>query len=130
MLCILHEIGKHVNPDGTINTNDFKIIYVAPMRSLVQEMVGNFTMVSQDQGVTWLHVVVMATAFLCPSAASPQPFYNELQTRKLTQYHYLSNLTNSLCGFSEKRNWPVSMLQWVLYRVCIWCHWETSDMEE
>ena len=39
---MLREIGKHVNSDGTINTDDFKIIYVAPMRSLVQEMVGSF----------------------------------------------------------------------------------------
>ncbi|XP_063432226.1 U5 small nuclear ribonucleoprotein 200 kDa helicase-like [Mytilus trossulus] len=42
LLCMLREIGKHVNPDGTINTDEFKIIYVAPMRSLVQEMVGSF----------------------------------------------------------------------------------------
>ena len=42
LLTMLREIGKHVNPDGSINTDDFKIIYVAPMRSLVQEMVGNF----------------------------------------------------------------------------------------
>ena len=42
LLCMLREIGKHVNSDGTINTDDFKIIYVAPMRSLVQEMVGSF----------------------------------------------------------------------------------------
>jgi hypothetical protein len=47
LLCILHEIGKHINQDGTINTDDFKIIYVAPMRSLVQEMVGNFSLVSK-----------------------------------------------------------------------------------
>ena len=39
---MLREIGKHINSDGTINTDDFKIIYVAPMRSLVAEMVGNF----------------------------------------------------------------------------------------
>ena len=39
---MLREIGKHINTDGTINTDDFKIIYVAPMRSLVAEMVGNF----------------------------------------------------------------------------------------
>ena len=39
---MLREIGKHINADGTINTDDFKIIYVAPMRSLVAEMVGNF----------------------------------------------------------------------------------------
>lgn len=42
LLCMLREIGKHINADGTINAEDFKIIYIAPMRSLVQEMVGNF----------------------------------------------------------------------------------------
>ncbi|XP_048003797.1 putative U5 small nuclear ribonucleoprotein 200 kDa helicase [Leguminivora glycinivorella] len=43
LLCILREVGKHVNDDGTVNASDFKMIYVAPMRSLVQEMVGNFS---------------------------------------------------------------------------------------
>lgn len=43
LLCILREVGKHVNDDGTVNAADFKMIYVAPMRSLVQEMVGNFS---------------------------------------------------------------------------------------
>ncbi|CAB4065806.1 SNRNP200 [Lepeophtheirus salmonis] len=42
MLTILREIGKRVNSDGTIRADEFKIIYVAPMKSLVQEMVGNF----------------------------------------------------------------------------------------
>lgn len=42
LLCMMREIGKHINDDGTINADDFKIIYIAPMRSLVQEMVGNF----------------------------------------------------------------------------------------
>lgn len=42
LLTIIHEIGKNINLDGTINTDAFKIIYIAPMRSLVQEMVGNF----------------------------------------------------------------------------------------
>lgn len=42
LLCMMREIGKHINEDGTINADDFKMIYVAPMRSLVQEMVGNF----------------------------------------------------------------------------------------
>lgn len=41
-MCMLREIGKHINIDGTINVDDFKIIYIAPMRSLVQEMVGSF----------------------------------------------------------------------------------------
>ena len=43
---MLREIGKHINQDGTINVDEFKIIYVAPMRSLVQEMVGSFRNVS------------------------------------------------------------------------------------
>jgi pre-mRNA-splicing helicase BRR2 len=43
LLCMMREIGKHVNPhDGTINVDQFKIIYIAPLKSLVQEMVGNF----------------------------------------------------------------------------------------
>lgn len=45
-MAMLREIGKHINLDGTINVDDFKIIYIAPMRSLVQEMVGNFSKVS------------------------------------------------------------------------------------
>lgn len=42
LLCILREISKHINLDGTINADEFKVIYVAPMKSLVQEMVANF----------------------------------------------------------------------------------------
>ncbi|CAF92185.1 unnamed protein product, partial [Tetraodon nigroviridis] len=40
LMAMLREIGKHINMDGTINVDDFKIIYIAPMRSLAQEMVG------------------------------------------------------------------------------------------
>ena len=43
LLCMLREIGKYVNEDGTIRADEFKIIYVAPMRSLVQEMTGSFS---------------------------------------------------------------------------------------
>lgn len=46
LMAMLREIGKHINIDGTINVDDFKIIYIAPMRSLVQEMVGSFSKVS------------------------------------------------------------------------------------
>lgn len=46
LMAMLREIGKHINMDGTINVDDFKIIYIAPMRSLVQEMVGSFSKVS------------------------------------------------------------------------------------
>jgi pre-mRNA-splicing helicase BRR2 len=41
---MLREIGKHVDPQtGKINVDQFKIIYIAPLKSLVQEMVGSFS---------------------------------------------------------------------------------------
>ena len=48
LLCILREINKHMTPDGTVNLDEFKVIYVAPMRSLVQEMVANFSKVDME----------------------------------------------------------------------------------
>ncbi|KAI9356548.1 Sec63 Brl domain-containing protein [Zopfochytrium polystomum] len=43
MLTILREIGKHRNDEtGEIDLEAFKIVYVAPMKALVTEMVGNF----------------------------------------------------------------------------------------
>ncbi|XP_071827411.1 U5 small nuclear ribonucleoprotein 200 kDa helicase-like isoform X1 [Apostichopus japonicus] len=52
LLTILREIGKNINTDGTINTEAFKIIYIAPMKSLVQEMVGNFRKRLSSYGIT------------------------------------------------------------------------------
>ena len=43
MLTILREIGKHRNPQtGEIALDDFKIIFIAPLKALVSEQVGNF----------------------------------------------------------------------------------------
>lgn len=53
LMAMLREIGKHINMDGTINVDDFKIIYIAPMRSLVQEMVGSFSKVSATTVLQW-----------------------------------------------------------------------------
>ena len=43
MLAMLREIGKHRNAEtGEIMLDNFKIVYVAPLKALVQEQVGNF----------------------------------------------------------------------------------------
>ena len=43
MLTMLREIGKHRDPEtGEIDLDNFKIIYIAPLKALVQEQVGNF----------------------------------------------------------------------------------------
>jgi DEAD/DEAH box helicase len=42
VLAILHAIGAALQPDGSIAKDKFKVVYVAPMKALVAEMVGNF----------------------------------------------------------------------------------------
>ena len=51
VLTMVREIGKHMNTDGTIRKDEFKIIYIAPMRSLVQEMVGSFSKSLEPYGI-------------------------------------------------------------------------------
>lgn len=56
MLTMLHEIGRYRRDDGEIDTaqmrQSLKIIYVAPMKALVQEVVENFTnRLTQSYGV-------------------------------------------------------------------------------
>jgi replicative superfamily II helicase len=36
------QIGSNLLPDGEVKKDAFKIVYVAPMKALVAEMVGNF----------------------------------------------------------------------------------------
>lgn len=53
MLTILREVGKHRNPEtGTIDLDSFKIVYIAPLKALVQEQVGNFGKRLQPYGIT------------------------------------------------------------------------------
>ncbi|KAF2674669.1 Sec63-domain-containing protein [Microthyrium microscopicum] len=53
MLTILREIGKHRNPEtGEINLDEFKIVYIAPLKALVQEQVGNFGARLKPYGIT------------------------------------------------------------------------------
>jgi pre-mRNA-splicing helicase BRR2 len=52
MLTILREIGMYRREDGTIDLDAFKIVYVAPMKSLVREMVMNFGKRLQSYGIT------------------------------------------------------------------------------
>ncbi|KAJ7063405.1 putative RNA helicase [Mycena amicta] len=53
MLTILHELGKHRDEEtGNFDLAAFKIVYVAPMKALVQEMVGNFSSRLKVFGVT------------------------------------------------------------------------------
>ncbi|KAL9632039.1 MAG: hypothetical protein Q9164_005558, partial [Protoblastenia rupestris] len=52
MLAILREIGKYRNPEtGEIMLDDFKIVYIAPLKALVQEQVGNFGKRLEPYGV-------------------------------------------------------------------------------
>jgi len=53
MLTMLREIGKHRDPHtGNIMLDDFKIVYIAPLKALVQEQVGNFGTRLAHYGIT------------------------------------------------------------------------------
>ncbi|KAI5476145.1 pre-mRNA-splicing helicase BRR2 [Pseudohyphozyma bogoriensis] len=53
MLTILSEMAKHRNDiTGEFRFDDFKIVYIAPMKALVQEMVGNFSTRLKPFGIT------------------------------------------------------------------------------
>ena len=52
MLTILREIGKYRNPEtGEINLDDFKIVYLSPLKALVHEQVQNFGQRLQSYGI-------------------------------------------------------------------------------
>ncbi|XP_050210373.1 DExH-box ATP-dependent RNA helicase DExH12-like [Mercurialis annua] len=51
VLTILQQIRLNMNKDGTFNHSDYKIVYVAPMKALVAEVVGNLSNRLQEYGV-------------------------------------------------------------------------------
>ncbi|XP_040370030.1 DExH-box ATP-dependent RNA helicase DExH12 [Rosa chinensis] len=54
VLTILQQLGLHMNQeDGSIDHSKYKIVYIAPMKALVAEVVGNLSNRLQDYGVTW-----------------------------------------------------------------------------
>jgi pre-mRNA-splicing helicase BRR2 len=53
MLAIMHEIGMHIDKrTKRVDLDAFKIVYIAPMKSLVQEMVHNFGLRLKPYGIT------------------------------------------------------------------------------
>jgi len=52
VLTMLREIGNYRKEDGSFDLDAFKIVYVAPMKSLVQEMVLNFSKRLEKFGIT------------------------------------------------------------------------------
>ncbi|KAL6571973.1 DExH-box ATP-dependent RNA helicase DExH12 [Orobanche minor] len=51
MLTILQQIALNKNDDGSINHSNYKIVYVAPMKALVAEVVGNLSNRLEQYGV-------------------------------------------------------------------------------
>lgn len=42
MLAVLHELAQHVGPRNPKKPDDFKIVYVAPMKALAAEVAAAF----------------------------------------------------------------------------------------
>ena len=47
-MTILHEMYLHRREDGSVDKDKFKIVFVAPMKALVKEMVDSFGRVGSD----------------------------------------------------------------------------------
>ncbi|CAL8248146.1 unnamed protein product [Lota lota] len=52
MLAVLHEIRQHVQPSGVIKKDEFKIVYVAPMKALAAEMTKYFSKRLEPLGIS------------------------------------------------------------------------------
>ena len=52
LLTMLRAMEHFLLPDGSLRRDDFKMVYIAPMKALVQEMVGNFTRCLAPYGLT------------------------------------------------------------------------------
>ncbi|KAJ8288293.1 hypothetical protein COCON_G00009520 [Conger conger] len=52
MLTVLHEIRQHVQPGGVIRKDQFKVIYVAPMKALAAEMTNYFSKRLEPLGIS------------------------------------------------------------------------------
>uniref|UniRef100_A0AAQ5YS41 Activating signal cointegrator 1 complex subunit 3 n=1 Tax=Amphiprion ocellaris TaxID=80972 RepID=A0AAQ5YS41_AMPOC len=52
MLTVLHEIRQHLHPGGVIKKDEFKIVYVAPMKALAAEMTNYFSKRLEPLGIT------------------------------------------------------------------------------
>uniref|UniRef100_A0AAR2IX77 Activating signal cointegrator 1 complex subunit 3 n=1 Tax=Pygocentrus nattereri TaxID=42514 RepID=A0AAR2IX77_PYGNA len=51
MLTVLHEIRQHLQPGGVIRKDQFKIVYVAPMKALAAEMTNYFSKRLEPLGI-------------------------------------------------------------------------------
>lgn len=52
MLTVLHEIRQHIQPGGVIKKDDFKVVYVAPMKALAAEMTNYFSKRLEPLGIS------------------------------------------------------------------------------
>lgn len=101
MLAMLQEIGKHRDPEsGLIDLDSFKIVYLAPLKALVAEQVGNFgkrlapygIKVSELTGDSQLTKAQIAETQLL--VCTPEKW--DVVTRKATDVSY-TNLVRLIC---------------------------------
>lgn len=101
MLAMLREIGKHRDArTGEIALDDFKIIYIAPLKALVQEQVGNFGKRLEPYGIQVAELTgdrqltkqqIAATQII---VTTPEKW--DVITRKATDTSY-TNLVRLVC---------------------------------
>lgn len=61
LLTMLQVIGSFRRADGSIDKDRFKIVYIAPMKALVAEMVGNFS--KRLEGKLQIKIIILVVFF-------------------------------------------------------------------
>uniref|UniRef100_A0A1I7XD40 Helicase ATP-binding domain-containing protein n=1 Tax=Heterorhabditis bacteriophora TaxID=37862 RepID=A0A1I7XD40_HETBA len=103
LLAILHEIGKHLNDDGTVKLDEFKCIYIAPMKSLVQEMVGGFSKRLAPYGISVGEMTgdsqMSKEQFMATQIIVCTPEKYDIVTRKAAVYWLVRIFISLICNF-------------------------------
>ncbi|VVC86803.1 unnamed protein product [Leptidea sinapis] len=96
LLCILREVGKHVNDDGTVNVNDFKLIYVgsfskrlAAYNMKVSELTGDHQLTREQIDATQLIVCTPEKWDIITRKGGERSFTNLVRLIIIDEIHLL-----------------------------------------
>ena len=121
MLAVLHEVGQNMR-HGVIQKQDFKVVYVAPMKALAAEVTAAF---SKRLGPLGKHLLYPELLNLPVSSVSMQReacHGKALQSRLMQSTYLLHHVLKTLCGstkYVHQYSWSICRHVCVTYTNCI-----------
>lgn len=72
MITVLHEVSQHMDSCGSIRKDEFKIVYVAPMKALAAEVTRTFASRLEALGLQVLDALLAGAGCLPGRAGRPR----------------------------------------------------------